>query len=677
MADSVPPASIDLIGPVELTQVSVQEKAAINDPFLSMLHKSMTGEGLPPLGLTENNSVTYLSAGSKCLDFFFQVVPFTPKEKIEALLDVSWKEDPLTTLKLIFQLRGVRGTGKSDKENFYTSALWLYEKHFGTLVVNARLIAAFGYYKDLLEIVLRALEGTDLTGKRMLEKEEHDDAVKRGKSLMPKRNPKGGVRNVVRGYVYRGVAKRRMGLSESPGYWGRKGLAAREAKKVGLLRPREERVAASDAKDQVAKKAAAGLRREKRLELAQRAVETYAKDPKYKTFYLAVAKVFADQITRDVQALKDGKVFDISLAAKWAPSLDLSYDRRTLLCEAISRHLYPKEAHPEYAGLEDHHYVFRVRDRYRKEVLTPLREKLELPEVYMSARRWEELPYNRVPSVAMKLYKDIFANHDQERFKQFLQDVEDGKKKIAAGAVLPHEVLLDALKNVSETPNVAELQWKRMVEDLSANGKLSNCIAVCDVSGSMAGTPMDVCIALGLLVSELCEEPWKGSVITFSMNPQIHKVTGSTLVEKYNSISQMDWGMNTDFQAVFDQILLLAVKSKLPKEKMIKRLFVFTDMEFDAASSSGTLDWHKTDYNVICKKFSDAGYGAPPEMIFWNLRDSASTPVLDNENGVAMVSGFSKNLLKLFLQNDGEVNPMIVLQQAIAGPLFQELKLVD
>jgi hypothetical protein len=682
---SMAASAVDLVGPPELKQASVtapvEQKAAISDPFLDMLHKSMTGEGLPPLGFTENGSVTFLSAGNKCLDFFFQVVPSTESDKVERLLEEAWKEDPLTTLKLIFQLRGIRGTGKSDKKNFYTAALWLYNFHYGTLVANAHLIGGFGYYKDLLEIVLRVIEGPEETQKRLSEKEEHEEKVKRAKAMTPKDAK--GVKNVVRGYAVRGRANRMRGggrtVTQERGYWGRKGAAARAAKEAGTLRPREERIAESDARDQLAKEQAAVLRKERRLGLARRAVETYTRDPKYKAVYSAVAQVFADQLTKDLQALKEGKVYDISLAAKWAPSLDLSYDQRTLLCEAIARRIFPKEATPGYADLEEHSYVFRVRDRYRKEVLTPLRQKLELPEVYMSAKRWEELPYNRVPSVAMKAYKELFEKHDGARFKQFLEDVEAGKKKIAAGAVLPHEVLRDAIEQDGKTPNVAELQWKRMVNDLAANGKLSNCLAVCDVSESMSGEPMEVCIALGLLTSELCEEPWKDSVITFSEKPQIHRVRGTSLAEKHGSIQSMDWGVNTDFQAVFDQILALAVRNRLPKEKMIKRLFVFSDMEFDQARSSGysAHDWRATDYVVICKKFSDAGYGFPPEIIFWNLRDSASTPVMHDQSGVAMVSGFSKNLLKLFLQNDGIINPKIVMEQAIAGPLFQELKLMD
>lgn len=42
---------------------------------------------------------------------------------------------------------------------------------------------------------------------------------------------------------------------------------------------------------------------------------------------------------------------------------------------------------------------------------------------------------------------------------------------------------------------------------MKKKGKLSNTLSVCDVSGSMSGTPMEVCIALGLLVSEISKDP--------------------------------------------------------------------------------------------------------------------------------------------------------------------------
>ena len=37
-----------------------------------------------------------------------------------------------------------------------------------------------------------------------------------------------------------------------------------------------------------------------------------------------------------------------------------------------------------------------------------------------------------------------------------------------------------------------ELQWKSYVNNLKESGTLSNALAVCDVSGSMSGQPMEV-----------------------------------------------------------------------------------------------------------------------------------------------------------------------------------------
>lgn len=64
----------------------------------------------PPRGRTENNSATFLSTGNPCLDFFFHVVPDTPSHELIERLELAWAHDSLTALKLICNLRGVRGT---------------------------------------------------------------------------------------------------------------------------------------------------------------------------------------------------------------------------------------------------------------------------------------------------------------------------------------------------------------------------------------------------------------------------------------------------------------------------------------------------------------------------------------------------------------------------------------
>ncbi|VVA21449.1 PREDICTED: LOW QUALITY PROTEIN [Prunus dulcis] len=515
------------------------------------------------MGMTENNSPTYLSSGNPCLDFFFHVVPDTLPSYLDQQLPLAWAHDSLTTLKLICNLRGVRGFGKSDKEGFYTVAFWLHQNHPKTLACNLASFAQFGCFRDLPEILYRVLRGQDV---REMEKAEWlriKGSGKRGR----------------RGRIMRTDGTRR-DKSKS------------KAKRV-KEESREVRINKSLERHKLEKEKARALRTEKMVAMAKKALNRYRSDSDYQFLHDQISDLFAECLKSDMECLKRNNY--ITLAAKWCPSIYSSFDRATLLCESIPRKVFPRELYPEYEGIDDENYAYRVRDRLKKEVLVPLRKAMELPEVFTRNSFWSTT----------------------ERFSKYLEDVKAGKSKIAAGALLPHEIiaqlnigLYDHYSFESE-PNengdvddqVAELQWKRMVDDMLKQGNMNNCLAVCDVSASMGGTPMEVSVALGLLVSELSEEPLEGKVITFSQNPQLHLIKGDDLSSKCKFVRRMEWGMNTDFQKVFDLLLQVAVNGNLKPEHMIKRIFVFSDMEFDQASSNS---W-ETDYEAIQRKFKEKG----------------------------------------------------------------------
>ncbi|XP_065852171.1 uncharacterized protein [Euphorbia lathyris] len=641
-----------LLGPPELHNPTLLlkqpeiESKAVNDPFVDLMvsnfNKTKSSVNNPQIGYTENGSATYLSSTNPCLDFFFHVVPKTPPESIKERLHEAWNHDPLTTLKLICNLRGVRGTGKSDKEGYYAAAIWLHQFHPKTLACNIPSMANFGYFKDLPEILYRLLEGSDV---RQIQRSEWKNRS--------------------------GSCNRRGPFERPNGQSMKKSNRNRKAKKMAEA-TREIRILNALERNKIEKEKASLAKDEKKVAMAKKVYERYNRDPDFRFLYERVSDFFSDCLKVDMEHLKSDQVTKVSLAAKWCPSIDSSFDRSTLLCESIARKVFPRESYPEYEGVEEAHYAYRIRDRLRKEVLVPLRKVLELPEVYIGQNKWGEIPYNRVASVAMKFYKEKFLKHDEERFNKYLEDVKSGEAKIAAGALLPHEIIQSL--NDDDGGQVAELQWKRMADDLLQHGKLKNCMAVCDVSGSMDGTPMEVCVALGLLISELSEQPWKGKVITFSANPTLQLVRGDNLLQKSQFVRNMEWGGNTDFQKVFDLILEVAVNGRLKEEEMIKRLFVFSDMEFDQASST---PW-ETDYQAIVNKFTEKGYGnVIPEIVFWNLRDSMATPVDAKQKGVALVSGFSKNLVKLFLDGNGEIDPITIMEAAISGKEYQNLSVLD
>eukprot|EP00954_Amorphochlora_amoebiformis_P003881 301288-Amorphochlora_amoeboformis.AAC.1 len=197
----------------------------------------------------------------------------------------------------------------------------------------------------------------------------------------------------------------------------------------------------------------------------------------------------------------------------------------------------------------------------------------------------------------------VFAKHDPERYNAYLQEAKQGKVKLASNALKPHELIKSVIHGHKDDPQVitANLQWTSLAENVRKSGGLSNAMAVCDVSGSMYGTPMDVAVALSLIISEITVEPWKGLICSFSKEPKIEKIAspnGLNLKARADQVVDMNWGMNTDFERVFDIILEIALRGNVDQDQMVKQLFVFSDMEFDQAKSSDLVPWETTHEHV-------------------------------------------------------------------------------
>jgi len=376
----------------------------------------------------------------------------------------------------------------------------------------------------------------------------------------------------------------------------------------------------------------------------------------------------ARQLLKDKASLdKDGAESHISLAAKWAPTERHALDKKYQLVSRVVKSL----------GLMDDpaQGITSGRTVYRKHYLTPLRKHLRVVERAMCAKEWETIDYSKVPSKAMKNYKKAFQKHDEQRFGKWQtalqrddKKTEDGEiVKVNAKQLFPHELVKEYYSNPGKAFDaVTEEQWKVLEKDLKDAGTFEHSVCLCDVSGSMEGEPMLVSIALGVLLSSVTAPPFQGQVITFETNPQFHHVQGKTLKEKVQSLRGMSWGGSTQLQAAFDLILQRAVQFKVSAENMPKRLYIFSDMQFDAACGCN----NHTNFETITAKYRKAGYDRP-EVVFWNLRDTTSkeVPVTANENGVALLSGFSPSLLKSLLDG-ADLSPWGVIRKILDNPRY-------
>jgi hypothetical protein len=427
--------------------------------------------------------------------------------------------------------------------------------------------------------------------------------------------------------------------------------------------------------------------------------------------YIQVTQLFAEGLAKDIQLLKiiaDPQTsdrerlkasFQVSLCGKYAPSNGGSHDRKTNIASAIAELLWiaghlriPPGQHSPGAVLSLSQ-VQDLRSNYTRWVVSPLRRFLQIPELYMSSNLWSELPYQRVPSTCMQRNKRLFQKHDRLRFAQYLREVATGKKTISGGTLLPHLLLWEAIQSTDDIDKaVIEGQWNTLIETLKASGALDNCLAVCDVSGSMGNIldgmfgsevqPILPAVALSLVLAQVARPPWVHTFITFSESPQIERVHPEEgLAQTAMRICRADWGSNTDFNAVFTKLLLpLAVEAKLPKEEMIKRLFVFSDMQFDESYKDTLTEgsW-QTEHQKVVKAFHEAGYDVP-EIIYWNLAgDELAKPVTASEEGVAIMSGFSPNMLKVFMGGGAIEQTELQLEDVVVaeGQVTSEVDEVD
>lgn len=308
--------------------------------------------------------------------------------------------------------------------------------------------------------------------------------------------------------------------------------------------------------------------------------------------------------------------------------------------------------------------------KYRKLIVSATNNSVV--ENKMCKKQWSDIAYKTVPSVAFKKYRKAFKRNDETRFSEFLDKAIKGEEKINAKAIFPHDIVAE-LMNEFQYPvdrRAIDAQWKNLPDLMAGNNE--NILPVCDTSGSMntnisgRTTALQVCLALGIYVSERMNGLFKDSFITFSRNAKLQTLKGNVC----DRIEQLNTGevANTNLQRVFDLILTAGTTYNIPQEEMPSKLLILSDMEFDSACDNNSA----TNFETYKKKFENAGY-IMPQIIFWNLasRSTSNYPVQIGTAGTALVSGFSPNIIKSIL--GGEIMPEKVVLRTLNNKRYDRI----
>ena len=370
-------------------------------------------------------------------------------------------------------------------------------------------------------------------------------------------------------------------------------------------------------------------------------------DTKYREDVLSYIK---EQFYAD----KKGKELNqpISLLAKWLPSVNRGR---------------------EFAA------YFGMTEKQYRQTLSDLRRYLDVVERKMSAGQFGEIDYSAVPSRANLIYKNAFLKHDPERRLAFLESLQKGEQKIHAQVLYPHEIVeayrdkenrLYYSSTLKEYDETLEQLWKALPENIASD---ESAIVVADGSGSMfvpigngTTSALSVANALAIYFAERCNGEFKDKYITFSRNPQLVNLEkGKNLREKLQIAYSHNEMANTNIYKVFKLILQTGIKHKMEQNELPQNIIIISDMEFDSCAEGS----NETAFQKIEKEYESYGYHLP-RLIFWNVNSRTNTiPIKENALGVALVSGFSVNILNMVMSK--KLDPYEVLLDILKDERYQ------
>lgn len=390
------------------------------------------------------------------------------------------------------------------------------------------------------------------------------------------------------------------------------------------------------------------------VEAARRNLEHIPEFGRWDDLYLFVGTPFEKEA---FDFIKQQLTLDItcktpSLLAKWLKSENTSSKKSRELAGKTRRAL----------GL--------TRKQYRK-VLSVLRERINVLERLMSAGKWDEIEFDKIPSRAGMIYKNAFARHDVERMKKdatvqsYADFAKDTTKKVNAKALYPYECVAEAMKvmrngwygyrnslALDDTNRLMVNKYWDNLEDYF-NGASFNGMAVVDTSGSMCGSnadaPINVAISLGMYCAMKAKGPFADHFITFSSRPTFVKVEGVDFCDKVSRMAKADWGMSTNVEAAFDLMLNTAVRNDLKQEDLPENLIIISDMEFNScATSNHYRGANDTLFETMEKKWNAKGYNMP-KLVFWNVNARQNNIPMKDTGYVSYVSGMSPSIFETIM----------------------------
>lgn len=354
------------------------------------------------------------------------------------------------------------------------------------------------------------------------------------------------------------------------------------------------------------------------------------------------------QITEDINSFVEKK--PVSLIAKWMPSVNTSSKETVKMAKKFCR----------FAGISEKDY---------RKTLSGLRSYLNVTEKLMSAKKWDLIDFETVPSVAMNRYMNAFSKNCGEKWFKYRESVISGEKKINAATLFPYDIVRPIFNNLYDWTGTGyddELlneQWKALPNYLKNNEEV---VCMCDVSGSMFCDdcrPISTSIGLGIYFAQHNQGTYHNMYMSFSSRPSFITIEdGQNISDIVNKMTKTGIGYSTNLDAGFEAIYKVAVKTN----DVPKALIVISDMEIDSYKDDSFSIADKWE-----QKFKEAGL-IMPKLILWNVESRKGDTFLSTKYNpnVAFISGQSAATFS-HLQTLIEKDAYSAMVEILSLPQFQ------
>lgn len=387
------------------------------------------------------------------------------------------------------------------------------------------------------------------------------------------------------------------------------------------------------------------------------------------------------QLSKDVEALVENRINDISLCAKWVPR---EGKKHGYVFSRLAFSIFHEGVSNDINQLNTKKYIYKKLRR----IISALNKAIDTTEIKQCGRAYSTINYERVPSITMTRQKKAFMNvtkcgsirsDESDRidgasnFKEYIEKLNKGETTVNAKRNNITNLVKSAVDCGTNNDIITLInnQWNEFSGSLFKDAK-PNMVAMVDTSASMYGDPIVAAIGLGICVAS--KSSYGRKVMTFEEKPQWVDLEDceNDFVAMVNKVHRGGWGTTTNFYNALKLLLDDIVENNVSREEVKETtLVIFSDMQINEALGCGGSgfnfvlnskerrddNYKNTMIETIKQMYHDKGIevcGEPyehPHIVFWNLRSTNSFPSLSSEGGTTMMSGYSPFMLNEFVNH--------------------------